>query len=312
MKLTVIGAGGVGGYVAARLAAAGADVHVVARGAHLTAIREHGLRVDSVLGDVEARVHATSDAGEIGPSDVVLFTVKAFDTDEAARTHLPPLVGADTAVVSLQNGVDNEARLAEVVGWPHVVGGLAFIFSGITQPGVVTHTGGPARLEFGELDGRRSDRVTRLHEACVAAGIEARVSDDVRAAMWHKYAFICAQAGTTAAVRLPIGEVRDTPASWELFRRLLVEVYAVAAAEGIAVGDGDVDRRLEMAGQLPGGMFSSLHDDLVGGRRMELEALHGTVLRLAGRHGLDVPATSAIHAVLAPWAARNRPRTGTA
>lgn len=305
MRIAVVGAGGVGGYVAARLAAAGVDVHVVARGAHLAAIRERGLRVRSVLGDVESAVHATADAGEIGSSDVVLFTVKAFDTDEAARGHLQPLVGADTAVVSLQNGVDNEDRLAEVVGRTHVLGGLAFIFSGIAEPGVIEHTGGPARLEFGELDGRRSDRVARLREVCADAGIEAEISDDVRAALWHKYAFICAQAGTTAAIRLPLGEVRDTPASWQLFRRLLLEVYAVAAAEGVEVPDDAVEQRLHMAGQLPAGMYSSLHDDLVGGRRMELGALHGTVLRLAERHGLEVPATQAVHAVLAPWAARN-------
>lgn len=309
MRIAIVGAGGVGGYVAARLAAAGEDVHVVARGAHLEAIRARGLRVDSHLGDVEATVAATDDAAEIGRCDAVLFCVKAFDTD-AAVEHLPHLVDADTTVVSLQNGIDNEERLAAVVGRAQVVGGLTFIFSGISEPGVISHAGGPARLVLGELDGGSSERVERLREACARAGVDAETSDDVRAALWHKYAFICAQAGTTAAVRLPIGDVRDTPASWRLFSRLVEEVYTVARAVGVDVPADAVERRLAFARDLPAGMHSSLHDDLVGGRRMELDALHGTLCRLAREHGVEAPAAAAVHGVLAPWAARNEQAAG--
>jgi 2-dehydropantoate 2-reductase len=305
VKVAIVGAGGVGGFLAARLAAAGRDVHLIARGAHLDAIRTRGLRLRSVDGDLHATVHAVADAAEIGPCDAVMVAVKAFDLDAVVGTHLPPLLHERTAVISLQNGVEGEPRLVEAVGPSRVVGGVAYIFSGIAEPGVIAHTGGPGRLVIGELDGRRSQRVEELRDTCARAGIEVEVSDDIHAALWHKFAFICAQAGTTAAVRLPIGEIRDTRASWRLFSALLEEVYAVAAAEGVAVPDDAVQQRLDVAGTLPERMFSSLHDDLVAGRRMELDALHGTVLRLAAHHGVAVPATTAVHAVLSPWAARN-------
>ncbi len=296
-----------GGYFGARLAAAGADVHLVARGAHLQAIREHELTVQSVHGDVHVGVSATDDATDIGPCDVVLFCVKAYDTQEAAARHLPPLLGADTAVVSLQNGVDNAERIAAVVGEGHVVGGLAFIFAGIAEPGVVAHTGGPAKLVFGEFDGATSERVRLLEEWCSRAGIAAEVSSDINAALWHKYAFICAQAGTTAAVRLPIGDVRASEACWTLFRRVVEETYAVAAAAGVRIEPGAVEERLAFAEALPPGAFSSLYDDLVAGRRLELDALHGTLVRLAAEHDVHAPAAEAIHGILEPWARHNDP-----
>ncbi|MFP4636388.1 MAG: ketopantoate reductase family protein [Nitriliruptoraceae bacterium] len=305
MRIAVVGAGGVGGYVGARLAAAGEDVHLVARGPHLDAIRQRGLRVDSIHGDVVVDVDASDDAASMGPSDVVLFCVKSFDTDAAARAHLPHLVGDETVVISLQNGIDNEQRLAAVVGRSHVAGGLALIFAGVSSPGVITHSGGPARLEFGELDGSDSARLRRFHERCVAAGIDAELSDDIHASLWHKYAFICAVAGTTAAIRLPLGDVRSTPASRRLLQELLEEAYAVAQADGVTVPSTAVEERLRFVDQLEAGMYSSLHDDLVNGRRMELEGLHGTLVRIAAGYGIEVPATRTIHAVLAPWAARN-------
>ncbi|MPZ89618.1 MAG: 2-dehydropantoate 2-reductase [Nitriliruptorales bacterium] len=305
MRIAIVGAGGVGGYFGARLAAAGADVRLVARGAHLAAIRERGLRVHSVRGDVHADVGATEDASRIGASDVVLFCVKSFDTDEAAARHLPHLVGDDTFVVSLQNGIDNEERIAAVVGHSRVVGGLALIFSAISEPGVIAHSGGPARLVFGEFDGVMTERVGRLRAWCTKAAVEAEVSGDIRAALWHKYAFICAQAGTTAAIRLALGEIRDTPESWGLFRRLLEEAYAVARATGVAIPATAVDERLTFAEGLEPGTFSSLHHDLVGGKRMELEALHGTLVRLAHQHGVGAPASETVYALLKPWAVRN-------
>ncbi len=310
MKVTVVGAGGVGGYVGARLAAAGDEVHLVARGAHLDAIRERGLHVDSIHGDVTVEVDASDDAARIGESDVVVFCVKSFDTDAAARAHLPHLIGPDTAVISLQNGIDNEDRIAEVVGRSHVVGGLAVIFAAITAPGVITHTAGQARLEFGELDGTVTPRLQRFEARCVAAGIDAELSEDIRTSLWHKYAFICAVAGATAVIRLPVGDIRGTPASRQLLRELLEEGYAVARAEGIVVPAQAVDQRIGFVDQLEPGAYSSLHDDLVNGRRMELDGLHGTLLRLAEGHGIEMPATRTVHAVLAPWAARNERRSG--
>lgn len=233
MKIAVYGAGGVGGYFGGRLAQAGADVHLLARGEHLDALRERGLRVESVHGDFECDLPATDDPADIGPCDCVLFCVKSYDTDAAAR-RLGPLLVEDTGVISLQNGVDNERRLAAEIGSGHVLGGVAYIFSTIDEPGVVTHTGGPARIVFGELDGVRSDRVERLLELCERApGMDADLSVDVRSALWEKAALICTQAGMTAAVRLPLGAIRSTPESWATYRRIIEEVCVVAAGEAL-------------------------------------------------------------------------------
>ncbi len=305
MRVAVYGAGGVGGYFGGRLAEGGADVHFIARSAHLRALREHGLRVRSVKGDFEVQAPATDDPAEIGACDFVLFCVKSFDT-EAAAARLGPLVGEGTAVVSLQNGVENEERLARAVGQDHVMGGAAFIFAEIAEPGVIAHTGGPASITFGELDGHASQRADRLLACCEQAGIEAELSASIKTVLWAKLAFICAQAGLTAAVRLPIGEIRAAPAAWSAFGRLVDEVCAVAEADGNPVPQAARERALTLAQAAEPGSFSSLHDDLVAGRRMELEALHGFVVRRAAQHHLAVPASETVYATLQPWAIRNQ------
>jgi 2-dehydropantoate 2-reductase len=304
MRIVVVGAGGVGGYFGGRLALAGNEVAIVARGPHLAAIRERGLRVRSVKGDFTAVVRASDDPAEFGPCEVVLFCVKSYDTEPAAA-RLGPLLGGDTAVVSLQNGIDNEEKIAAAVGAGHVVGGAAFIFSTIAEPGVVAHTGGPARIVFGERDGARTKRVEELLVACRDAGIDAEIPADIRVVLWTKLAFICAVAGMTTAVRLPLGEVRDCTESWDLFRRIVAEVVALAEAEGVRLGADVVDKQLRFAAGLPPESFSSLHHDLVNGQRMELEALHGAVVRRAARRGVPVPVNDAIYGILRPWALRN-------
>ncbi|MGH2555619.1 MAG: ketopantoate reductase family protein, partial [Actinomycetota bacterium] len=246
MKIAVIGVGGVGGYFGGRLAQAGEDVHFIARGEHLRALSERGLRVRSVRGDFETRVQATDDPKEIGPSDHVLFCVKSFATQEAAKS-LMPLIGPDTAVVSFQNGIDNEEAIAAEVGWEHVMAGAAFIFSSIVEPGVIEDAGGPARLVFGEWDGQESGRATRLLETFRHAGVDAALSTDIRQVLWNKLAFICAQAGMTAATGLPIGEIRKVPESMAMFRRIVEEVRDVAAAEGVDLGSDAVDRHVGFA-----------------------------------------------------------------
>jgi 2-dehydropantoate 2-reductase len=231
MRIAVYGAGGVGGYFGGRLAQAGSDVHFIDRGAHLQALREHGLRVQSVKGDFAVQVPAADDPAEVGPCDYVLFSVKAFDTEPAAA-RLGPLLGEGTAVLSLQNGVDNEDKLAQALGPDHVMGGAAFIFAGKAAPGVIVHTGGPTSITFGELDGRVSERAQRLLECCQRAGFAAELSESIKTVLWAKFAFICAQAGMTAAVRLPIGELRTVDAAWAGLQRLVAEVAAVAEADG--------------------------------------------------------------------------------
>lgn len=298
----MVGAGGVGGYVGGRLVEAGVDVSFLARGSHLAALRADGLRVRSIRGDFHVPVHATDDPAEIGGADHVLVTVKSYDTD-AVATMLPALMVDDTAVISLQNGVDNEERLAAAVGAEHVVGGTAYIFATIAAPGVIEHTGGPARLVLGEWPAGRSRRVGELVATLQDARVDAEETDDVRRELWSKFAFICAQAGATAAVRLPIGEIRSHPASRQLFADLAGEVCAVAAAEGVALPPEMVDRALEMADRVDPHSFSSLHHDLVHGRRMELEALLGEVVRRGEQLRVDVPVSQAIYGVLQPWAA---------
>src|SRR5215469_7942668 len=220
MRIAVYGAGGVGGYFGGRLAQAGEEVHFIARGPHLQAIRDHGLIVRSVKGDFATRVSATDDPADVGPCDFVLFCVKTFDT-EAAAARLGPLVGGRTAVISLQNGVENEDAIARAVGADHVMGGAAFIFAEVAEPGVIVHTGGPASITFGELDGRASQRAKRLLACSEQAGFGAELSASITTVLWAKLAFICAQAGLTAAVRLPIGEIRTAAAAWAAFGRLV-------------------------------------------------------------------------------------------
>ena len=232
MKIGVIGAGGVGGYFGARLAQSGLEVGFVARGDHLRAIRQHGLRIRSVLGDATVDVVASDDPSDIGPCDVVLFCVKSFDTVTATAL-LPVLLGSGGAVLSLQNGVDNEEILAEVFGANRVIGGAAYIFSTVAEPGVIEHTGGPARLVFGELDGQPSERTESLLSACQDSGIDAEIAKNIRVALWTKFAFICATAGMTAATRLPLGDIRSSPESWDMFARIINEVAELARREGV-------------------------------------------------------------------------------
>jgi 2-dehydropantoate 2-reductase len=310
MKVAVFGPGGVGAYFGGRLALAGADVHLIARGSHLDALRTSGLRVRSTKGDFQVVLPATDDTSQIGPCDYVLFSVKTFHTDEATD-HLSPLMADETAIVSFQNGVDSEERIARAVGREHVMGGAAYIFSGIVEPGIVSHTGGPARIVFGEMDGSLSQRAESFLDMCQKAGIDAELSDDIHRVLWDKFAFICAQAGLTSAVRLPIGDVRVVDESWKAFRSVIEEVCAVAAAEGIELPGDTADRHATFAERLEPTGYSSLYDDLTNGRRMELESLHGTVVRRAQLHGISVPVSETIYAILKPWALRNEAATGS-
>jgi 2-dehydropantoate 2-reductase len=300
MKVGVFGAGGVGGYFGGRLAQAGVDVALIARGAHLAALRESGLSVRSMGGDFTVQVTASHDPSEIGPCDVVLFCVKSYDTDEAAAA-LGPLLKEETAVVSLQNGIDNEEKIGARIGPAHVLGGAAFIFARLAEPGVVEETGGPRKIVFGELDGSKSDRAERLLAACRAADVDAVLADDIRVVLWDKYAFLCALAGVTAAARLPIDRLIRVPESRELFAELVREVTLVARAEGVDLPDGIAEQKIAFVETLEPGSFASLYHDLIAERRIELDALYGELTRRAARRGVNVPASDVIYALLRPW-----------
>lgn len=301
MRVLVVGAGGVGGYFGARLARAGVSVTFLARGAHLEAIQRHGLRVrSSADGEWTVKVDATGDAQRLAPADVVLFCVKSFDTQTAAEA-IAPAIGPETAVVSLQNGVDNEEALGRVLGPGHAVGGVAWVFAAIESPGVIVHRLG-GRLAFGELDGRPSPRLERLQAAFTSAGVAAEVSKDITRVLWEKYLLIGAQAGMTALTRAPIGVIRSTAETWLMYRRLVEELAALGLASGVRLAPDVVDSIVRDAGALAPTVFSSLHTDLTQGRRLELEALHGHALRLGQRLGVATPMLFAVYAALRPHA----------
>jgi 2-dehydropantoate 2-reductase len=301
MRVLVVGAGGVGGYFGARLARAGVPVTFLARGPHLDAIQRDGLRVRSMAdGEWTVKVDATDDPRRLPTADSVLFCVKSFDTPSAAEA-IRPAIGPETAVVSLQNGVDNEDVLARTLGPGHAVGGVAWVFAAIEAPGIIVHRLG-GKLAFGELDGSASPRLERLQAAFTSAGVACEVSPDITRVLWEKYLLICAQAGMTALTRVPIGVIRSVPESWRMYRRLVEELAALAQASGVRLAPDVVDTIVRDAGALAPNVYSSLHTDLTQGRRLELEALHGHAVRLGERLGIATPTLFAVYAALRPHA----------
>jgi len=298
MRVLVVGAGGVGGFFGAKLARAGTGVAMLARGPHLEAIRRDGLRVRSAVeGEFVARVEA-SDRVDPAPVDVVLLCVKSFDTESAVEA-IRPAVGPHTAVLSLQNGVDNEEKIDALLGAGHALGGAAYVFAIIEAPGVIAHRFA-GRIVFGEMDGRASERATRLHDAFAAAGVPVELSGDVRRVLWEKYLLISAQAGMTSITRCPTSVVRETLETWTMYRRIVEELSAVARAAGVALAPDVVESIMKQAAAIGGDTYSSLHHDLVTGKRLELEALHGHAVRLGERLGVPVPTIFAVYAALKP------------
>jgi 2-dehydropantoate 2-reductase len=289
MRIAVMGSGGVGGYVGGRLAASGQDVTFVARGAHLAAIREHGLALRSALGEALIRpARASDDPAAIGPVDLVIFAVKLYDTEAAAEA-TRPLLGPHTGVVTFQNGVDSSDLLARVLGPEHVIGGVAHIAAVIAEPGVILHTGTMASFVFGELDDTRSERVGALVNALQSAAVEHRISGDIQRDIWDKMAFLATFAGLTALMRLPIGPIREDAETRAMLREGLSEASAVARATGVRLPDDFVERTLERCDRLPYEMKSSMLQDLERGRRLELPWLSGAIVRLGRELGVATP-----------------------
>jgi 2-dehydropantoate 2-reductase len=299
MRVLVVGAGGVGGYFGARLVRAGTDVTFLARGAHLEAMRRQGLRIRSAAdGEWTVKADAVSDLEGRPPADAVLFCVKSFDTETAAAV-VKPVIGPGTAVLSIQNGVDNEEKLIPILGAGHVVGGMAQVFATIEEPGVIRHVQ-LGRIVFGEMDGRETPRVRAILQACEDAGIPAAITPDVTKTLWEKYVFLTAQAGMTAVTRCPVGLLRSRPATRLMYRRLLDEMVALARAAGVVLDDDYVEQSFTMIDGMAPGFASSLQYDLVNGKRLELEALHGHAVRLAERYGIATPTVFAVYAALLP------------
>jgi 2-dehydropantoate 2-reductase len=270
MRIAIIGAGGVGGFFGARLQQAGADVHFVARGAHLAAMRADGLKVESPLGDIHLpQVNVTDDPAEIGTADIVWLAVKLWDMDAAVRS-MRPLIGADTGIISFQNGVQKDDVLREAFGDRAVMGGVAYIATNIDRPGVIKHTGTMQRLVFGEYDGRRSSRAEALLDAAIRGGINAELSDDIRRAIWEKFVFLVGLSGATTTMRDTIGPIRSNPRSRRFLSELMRETVAVGRALGVALPADFAEQRLAFVDGLPDQMTSSMHHDLKAGKRLEV------------------------------------------
>jgi 2-dehydropantoate 2-reductase len=299
MKIVVMGSGGLGGYFGGLLAKSGQEVGFVARGEHLRALRERGLRVQSVHGDFELRdVRAAESPAELGPAELVLFCVKTFDTESAAR-QLRGALAPDAAVLTLQNGLGNAEKIDEVLGAGTAMPGATHIESAIGEPGLIVQSSPRRRITFGESDGRRSERAERILAALQAAEIEAILSDDVRRVIWEKFIFITAMAGLTSLTRRTLGEVLGFEPTRALFHGALEEGAALATAEGISLPESVVQDVEQTAATMAPAMRSSMQKDLERGRKMEIDALNGMVVRLGRQHGIPTPVNSAIHAVLA-------------
>ncbi len=284
-----MGSGGVGGYLGGRLAMSGQDVAFIARGAHLAAIRAHGLRIESALGDAKVQpASASDDPASVGPVDLVIFAVKLYDT-EAAAAASRPLVGPATGVVTFQNGVDSPEVLARILGREHVIGGVAQIASVVAEPGVIKHTGTMARFAVGELDGRASARIEALAAALRTAALDHAVSEAIQRDIWAKMVFLATFAGLTALMRLPIGPIRGDPETRALYQAGLAEALAVARARGIALPQDFVATTLARTDQLPAAMKSSMLEDLERGKRLELAWLSGAIVRMGKELGVPTP-----------------------
>src|SRR5262245_11930138 len=303
MRVTVMGSGGTGGYFGALLARAGEDVTLVARGAHLDAIRAKGVTVRSrLVGDFTVPARATADPGATGAADVVLFCVKSYDTDSAARL-LGRAVGPETVILSVQNGIDSAERIGRVVGPDHVIGGLAGVSSVVAEPGIIEHRAGPDMIQLGELSGGFSPRTERIAEVLRRAGIKAQVRPDIRVALWEKFVLICGLSGLTALTRLPIGTILACAETRALYRQTMEETEAVGRAEGVALPDGVVERTVKFFEGSDPSIRGSLYHDLAAGRRLEIETLNGTVVLLGRELGVPTAANFAIYAALKPYAA---------
>jgi 2-dehydropantoate 2-reductase len=303
MRIAVMGAGGVGGYFGAKLAQGGHDVAFVARGRHLSAMRERGLTVRSATGDVRLPAPVgTDDPATLGRADVVLFAVKLWDTEEAAQA-VRPLVAGGGVVVPFQNGVGSVERIGAIVGAERVMGGVAQIAATIAEPGVIAHTGTMARLRFGPVQAAQRPAAEALLAACSGAGIDAELVTDIRRALWEKFVFLAAFSGLTSVARQPIGVLRADAELRATLEAAMREAWTVGRAHGIALADDFVSQLLKFADGLPAEMKSSMLNDLLAGNRLEAPWLCGAVAGMAAAAGIPAPVNATLYAALKPYCA---------
>ena len=296
MKILVMGAGAVGAYFGARLRAAGEDVVLCARGENLRAMREHGLDLTSIRGDLRIEVTATDTPREFAPYDLILFCVKAYDTDAAAQA-IAGCLTPGGAILTLQNGVENEAKLAAIFGRDAVMGGNARVGVEMVAPGKIVHLS-TGHIDFGELDGRETDRAKKIADVFQRAGILGEVSADIMTARWDKLIWNGALNTVTTLTRRRVGEVLDDPEAMSLLRTLMHEIVDVARAEGAKISDDRIDAYIAHSQKNLRALKTSTQQDLERGKTLEYEALSGAVVRAARRHKMSVPTVETIYALL--------------
>jgi 2-dehydropantoate 2-reductase len=301
MRIAVVGAGGVGGGFGAALAKAGADVTFLARGAHLAAMKSVGLKVTGPRGDSHlVPTRATDNPAEIGKVDIVLFCVKLWDV-ESAGAHIKPLIGTDTGVIPLQNGIDAHERLIPILGTRAVMGGVAQISASIIAPGVIQQVGTFMRMVFGELDGSRSKRAEDFLALCLKAGFDATLSGQILTELWMKFILLASNAGMMSLARQPIGALRDDPDMRPFFMAAYQEIIDVGRAKGIALPDDARERIAELTRHFPPAMKASMALDLDRGNRLEVPWLSGKVAELGRQFGIPTPTHSMMYAMLKPY-----------
>lgn len=300
MRVAVVGAGAVGGYFGGRLAESGEDVVFIARGDHLKALSDSGLRVDSPNGDlVLGSVAVTDDPSAVGTVDAVLVCVKTWQVPEVAET-IGPLLGADTVILPLENGVEAANQLAVVHGDDHVLGGMCRIMSKIVEPGHIAHVAIEPFVALGELDNRRSERVGRLARALERAGITVEMPADIHAAVWGKFLFIASFSGVGAVTRSPVGKLRSVSETRGMLEAAMREIHSVADANGVALAEDAVSRTMAFMDGLPAEGTSSMQRDILEGRPSELEAHSGAVVRMGKVDDVPTPTHQFIYAALLP------------
>jgi len=312
MKFAIFGTGGVGGYFGGRLAEAGEDVTFIARGVHLAAIRGNGLAVESTAGDFRVLpAKATDDPASVGPVEVVVVAVKAWDVKEAASA-MRPLVGSETVVIPLENGVEAPDELAAALGAGPVLGGLCKIFAYIAEPGVVRHAGVEPSLAFGEMDGSESGRVRRLRTVFRRAkGVTVEEPRDIRVALWQKFVFISAFSGVGSVTRSSAGAIRSAPETHAMLRACMRETQEVGRARGVALAPDTFEKTLAFFDQsLPEEATSSMQRDVQEGRPSELEYQTGAVVRLGREAGVATPVNDFLYSALVPQERAARARQG--
>jgi 2-dehydropantoate 2-reductase len=298
MRITIFGTGGVGGYFGGRLAQAGEDVAFIARGEHLRAIKANGLRVDSSSGDfVIHPAKATDDVRDVGDADLVILGVKAWQVPEAARA-IKPLVGPQTTVVPMQNGVEAVPQLVAELGAGNVIGGLCRIVSFVVAPGHIRHAGFTPSIIIGELDNRHTDRIARILEVFRHAGLDTTIAPDIQVALWTKFLFIASFSGVGAMADAPAGVLRSDPKWRGQILSAMEEIYALAHARGVKMPPDSVAKVMAAVDGLPEDATSSMQRDIAAGKPSELDSQNGAVVRMAREAGVDAPTHALIYRTL--------------